>query len=115
MEPISNADRLAALLRQRLKERARTDGAAKSARKSGTGSAPKGAAAVRALAAIDGVDSRQMRRTVIQHLLADQLGEQLVNEAQFQQIVSRVTDALEEDEAAARLLDTVMHDLRAGA
>lgn len=114
MEPISNADRLAALLRQRLKERARTEGGSKSARNSGSGSAPKGAAAVRALAAVEGVDNRQMRRTVIQHLLADQFGEQLVNEAQFQQIVTRVADAIEEDGAAAALLDTVMRDLRSG-
>jgi hypothetical protein len=45
-------------------------------------------------------------------LLADQLDPALINDAQFQQIVSRVTEAMEEDADALRLLSRLISDLR---
>lgn len=105
MDPVSNADRLVVLLRQKLLERARTAGSAGSK----TPAQPNG---VRALAAIEGRDERQLRRAFIQNLLADQLGQGLINDARFQQVVSRVTEAIEEDDGASGLLSRLVSELR---
>jgi hypothetical protein len=113
MDPISNADRLVLLLRKKLEERAKsTAGGRTAARSSASVAAPAEPAGARALAAIDGADERSLRRAVIQNLLADQLAPDLVNDAQFQQIVTRVTDTIEEDADAAGLLTRVVSGLR---
>ena len=111
MDPISNADRLVLLLRQRLEERMKSSSAARGAAKP-VADAPVGPSDVRGLAAIDWTDERPLRRTIIQTLLADQLGQELVNDAQFQQVVSRVSEAIEEDPQAADLLTCAISDLR---
>jgi hypothetical protein len=113
MDPISNTDRLVILLRQKLQERAKSASAGKSGgmAKANSG-APAEPSGIQALAALDGVDERLLRRTLIQNLLADQLGPDLLNDAQFQQIVSRVTEAIEEDGDASQLLSRVVSDLR---
>lgn len=113
MDPIANADRLLLLLRQKLLDRSKA--ASASARVGGPAAQRPPAAglgSVQALAGVDGLDERQLRRALIQVLLADQLGEELINEAEFQQVVERVTDAIGEDRAAARLLGRVLDDLR---
>jgi len=110
MDAISNVDRLVLLLRQRLSERGATRPAATSRRAS-----PPPADAVRALAAVEGMDVRHLRRALIQNLLSDLFGPRLVNEAQFQQVVDRVTEAIEEDPETARLLQRVVGDLKAAA
>lgn len=110
MEPISNADRLVLLLRRKLEERAKaasSRGAVKQER-----SGAKDVSAVRALAAIEGADERALRRTVIQHILADELSPELVNDAQFQQVVTRVTDTIGENRDSAELLADVLASLR---
>jgi hypothetical protein len=109
MDPISNADRLAILLRQKLLERSKAGRAGRSERREAA--PPSG---VRALANIEGMDERQLRRTFVQTILADQLGQSLINDPQFQQIVSRVTDTIEDDPDASRLLSRLVADLRAG-
>jgi len=113
MEPISNADRIMAILRQRLREKA-----AAQPGKAGTaqGQSPPQPAigGLGALAEIKGATPAQLRHACIQALLSDQLGEGLLNEAQFQQVVSQVVAALSEDPAAARLLDRVIGDLQSG-
>ncbi len=111
MEPISNADRLVLLLRRKLLERSKSArGGAKT--KSGI-AAPQAPTGLHALAAIEGVDERPLRRAFIQSLLDDQLGPGLINDAQFQQIVTRVADAIEEDAEASSLLSRLIADLRA--
>lgn len=115
MDPISNVDRLVILLRQRLRERSRTAGAKRGAGASRAEAPLTGRAAVQALAAVDGVDDHQLKRALIQNILADQLGGELINEAQFQQVVDRVTTALESEQATARLLTRVVGELRASA
>lgn len=107
MDPISNADRLVILLRQKLKERAKAGRA-----QAGNAKPAETVSGVRALAAIEGADERALRRALIQNLLADQLGPALVNDAQFQQIVTRVTDAIDEDPGAAKLLSRMVAELR---
>lgn len=108
MDPISNSDRLVHLLRQRLVERARLQSGASAPQSN----VPRPASDVRALAAVDWTDERPLRRTIVQALLADQLGPQLVNDAQFQQVVTRVSDAIESDPQAARLLTETIAELR---
>jgi hypothetical protein len=113
MGPISNVDRIAILLRQKLLERAKTAGSDKAGndievRRQMAG----GFEAVRALVAIEGVDERQRRRAFIQSILCDQFGADLVNDAQFQQLVGRVSQAIEDDEISAALLSRLIIDLR---
>jgi hypothetical protein len=113
MDPISNADRLVLLLRQKLQERAKAGSAGKPGAKQASNVAgPAEPAGVHAPIPIEGADERPFRRAVIQNILADQLGPALMNDAQFQQVVSRVTDAIEEDTDASELLSRVIADLR---
>ncbi len=110
MEPISNADRLVLLLKQKLEERSK---AARGGRRTPPGTAaPAEPSGVRALASVEGADERSLRRAIIQNLLADQLAPSLLNDAQFQQIVSRVTDVIEDDRDASALMARVIADLR---
>lgn len=113
MEPISNADRLAMLLRQKLRERAKASQSPKggSGEKSNVAT-PQEPSGIKALAGVAGTDDRPLRRAVIQNILADQLGPSLLNDAQFQQVVTRVTDTIEDDPDAAQLLTRVIADLR---
>jgi len=115
MDPISDADRIVLLLRQKLREREKTLGAGTTARRKASDRAGDSeATGIRALLAIDGVDDRQLRRTFIQTILTDQFGSAAVNDAKFQQIVQRVTDAIEEDQDTAALLTRVVREFRAG-
>ena len=111
MEPISGTDRLLALLRQKLEERAKAGSSHRGSTKLPPNQSrePSG---VQAYAAIDGHDERQLRRALVQHLLGEQFGSELLNDAHFQQIVTRVTDAIEEDEGAARLLSGLVQELK---
>jgi|SRR5882672_7431739 len=111
MEPISNADRLALLLRQKLQERAKA--AAKPGAKPASNVAgPSEPSGVLAPIPIESADERPFRRAVIQNILADQLGPALINDAQFQHVVSRVTEIIEDDPDASQLLSRVIADLR---
>jgi hypothetical protein len=113
MDPISGADHIVLLLRQRLSERARA--AAKDKAKSRQADDPGAAQTpvVQRLASIEGVDEHQLRRALVQNLLTEQFGASLLNDAQFQQIVGRVTDAIEEDTEASKLIVQVLSELRA--
>lgn len=111
MDPISNIDRIAILLRQKLRERAQAAAAERT-----EDSAPRhqlgGLEAARAVAAIEGVDDRQRRRAFVQSILVDQFGQDMVNDAPFQQLVARVSRAIEGDDASAALLTRLINDLR---
>ena len=113
MEPISNADRLVLLLRQKLQERAKATSAAKQGAKPASDVAgPSEPSGVLAPIPVESADERPFRRAVIQNILADQLGPALINDAQFQHVVSRVADAIEDDPDASELLSRVIADLR---
>src|SRR5262249_19613947 len=113
MDPISNADRLVLLLRQKLQERAKASASGRVGEKAKADiQTPVEAAGVHAFAAIEGADERMLRRAFIQHLLSDQLGSALINDAQFQQIVSHVTEAIEDDPHASQLLTRLVAELR---
>ena len=109
MDPISKTDRLIAILRQRLKERQRPGHPSGGASR-GDDTAPL--VGLAALPGLRGLDREQLRRTCIQALLADQFGPALINEPHFQQIVTRVTEALSADARSAALLDRVVGELQ---
>jgi hypothetical protein len=113
MDPISNVDGLVLLLRQRLAERSRP--ARTAGERAQAGSEMAQPDAVRALAAVEGVDDKQLRRALIQSLLIDQFGKELINDAKFQQVVSRVVDIIEAEPASSDLLSSATRDLRASA
>ena len=99
MDPISNVDQLVLLLRQRLAERSRAASSGKTGQvRSARETASAEVDSAHALAAIDGVDERQLKRALIQNILADQLGGALLNDAQFQQVVDRVTETIGRDD-----------------
>jgi hypothetical protein len=115
MDPVSNVDRLVLLLRQRLAERSKAAAGRTSQSRPTDQPAASGLAGVQALAALESVDERQLKRALIQSLLADQFGSDLLNEAPFQQIVDRVTETLEDDADGADLLSRATRDLRRAA
>jgi hypothetical protein len=112
MDPVSNADNLVLLLRQKLRERARTSARGRAAAPQHAGSEPLKMSPVQQLAAVEGVDERLLRRALVQNLLVEQFGPSMLNDAQFQQVVSRVTAAIEEDADASKLISHVLSELR---
>lgn len=111
MTRITNVDHLVLLLRQRLNERAQRT----SAQKSAAPGRVDQRTGVQALSSIEEVDDRTLRRALIQDVLAEHFGRALLNEAEFQQIVDRVTSALEEDRDASKLFGTVTAEVRRAA
>jgi hypothetical protein len=113
MDPISNADRLVRLLRQRLEER----GKAKTGKSVATASSvqQRGIEATKAIAgrfARDGGSDAALRRTLVEQLLADQFGAGLINDTKFQQLVDKVATAMEADPGVAELLEQVIAELK---
>lgn len=114
MEPISNVDQIVLVLRQRLLERAKSAGG-RSEQKGATSREADGRTGIEALAAVESIDDRQLKRALIQRLLTEQLGPALINEAKFQQVVDRVTDTIEADPQGSGLLSDLVTELRAQA
>jgi hypothetical protein len=114
MDPVSNASRIAMLLRARLQERAKSGAAARPGHRDSADAASR-KDAVRGADAIEGLDDRRLRRALIENILADQLGAGLVNDAKFQQVVDQVTETIEGDGDGALLLARAIADLRAGS
>ena len=70
---------------------------------------------VQAMAALEGVDDEQLKRALVQDILADQFGPTLLNDAKFQQVVDRVTDAMKRDSGLSQVLSRVVGELRQAA
>lgn len=108
MDPVSRADRLAAILRQKLLERARA------AQRAGEPRRPGDSAAVDQVGApgrVEAEGDRARRRSLIHAILSQELGPDLINDAEFQQLVERVFSAIEQDGAAARLLSSAVKEV----
>jgi hypothetical protein len=113
MDGISNADRFVILLRQKLAERAEAKKA--SAPSKVTSKQPSGHDAIRAVAgrtARSGAGDRQLRRTIVEQLLADRFGTALVNEARFQQIIDQVAELMVSDPELGDLFSEVMAQIK---
>lgn len=72
---------------------------------------PSSVLRIRALAQIDGLSDEDIERSIIQGLLVEELGEALVNDPKFQQLVSRITELLVADVAAKSLLAAARQEL----
>jgi methylmalonyl-CoA mutase cobalamin-binding subunit len=108
--PVSNVDRLVLLLRERLSERAKAARAGASSRGGARRTTP--AETVRALAGVEGMDERHLRRALVQNLLLESFGEKVVYDAQFQQVIERVTQTIEADPSGANLLQRLVRELK---
>ena len=115
MDPVSNANRIAMMLRARLQERAKSGAAERGGHRDApvTADAPK-KGPVPGADAIGSLDDRRLKRALIENILADQLGPALINDARFQQVVDQVADAIDADSDGAALLSRTIADLRAG-
>jgi hypothetical protein len=98
IDRLTDAERLAQMLRQRLIDRART--AKRDSVQVRTVS--QSAGGVKPVS-LSGLDEKSQRRKIVERLLAENLGPQLVNDAQFQQITTQVTQAIESDPDMASL------------
>jgi len=67
---------------------------------------------IRALAQMDTLSDEDLERSMIQGLLVEELGEALVNDPKFQQLVSRITEMLATDDAAKALLAAARQELK---
>ena len=112
MDPISQVDQLAMILRQRILDHSKGRVVKREVAERETGTS--WVAGLKALAATEAVDDHQLRRTLVQHILADQFGHGLINETKFQQVVERVTEALEADAAGSALINRCVLELRGG-
>lgn len=115
MDRISSADRVIMLLRQRLLERSRTGNASRPDGRSSGNPAPGSLDGIQALAGVEGIDDHQLSRALIQSLLAEEFGAELINDAKFQQVVTRVVETIEGETGSAKLLSRLLGDLRASA
>ena len=113
MDRISQVDRLVMVLRERLLERSKIT--TKGRKTLVRDAKANWVETLKALAAVDEVDDHQLRRALIQNILADQFGHELINETKFQQIVERVTEALEADESGSALINRLVVELRNSA
>jgi NAD(P)H-hydrate repair Nnr-like enzyme with NAD(P)H-hydrate dehydratase domain len=115
MDPISNANRIAMLLRQRLQEKSRSGSVERGGRKDLRGAGDTaGKSAVQSADAIENLDDRKLKRALIENILADQLGAGLINDARFQQVVDQVTETIDADGDGGTLLARAIADLRGG-
>ena len=113
MDPVSSADRLAIILRQRLAERLVTPkGGRGSVTRTGSDATPRGLDGVRALAGVEDLSDSHVRRALIQAILSDQFGSRMINDAQFQQLVAKVAETMEGEDESALLLDQMVGELR---
>jgi hypothetical protein len=113
MNPISNADRLARLLRRKLEGRAKAKAPALSTRPDEVRS--QGIEAVSAITskfARAGANDKQLRRSLVEQLLADQFGPKLANEAKFQQVIDQVEEMMATDPTIGPLLDRALLQIR---
>ncbi len=114
MDPINSIDRLVFVLRQRLQERARLNGKLGASRRN-VGPAAAAPSGMEGLAAVEGLDERQLRRALIQNILAEQFGPEMLNDANFQQVVDRVSDTIAGEPGSAALMDRAVKELRTAA
>lgn len=116
MDPVSNVDQIVHVLRQRLQERSKAGRGER--RGSATGAIqarPGGLERLRSIAAVENLDERQLRRALVQSLLVERFGGDVLNDAKFQQVIDEVLAALESDQATSRLVGQVTSALRAVA
>lgn len=113
MDRISNADRVILVLRQRLLERARAGNASRNQKPDDKAStAPGSLDNLHALAGVQDIEDRQLGRALIQSLLVEELGSELINDAKFQRTIDQVLETLEREAKTRQLLGRLVSELR---
>ncbi|WP_109807735.1 hypothetical protein [Sphingosinithalassobacter portus] len=99
MTRIGGVDQILLMLRAQLQRAEKQRGSARSGR---AGSAQPVAARpidrIRALAAMEDLDERHVRRLVVRAILTEEFGEAVANDAAFQKVIEQVVTMLGEDE-----------------
>ncbi len=109
MTRIDNNQQLIAIVRQQL-ERAskakieRTPKVAPSTSKEVTGA--------KRLSQLEGFNEDELSRALVESILTEEFGEGLINEAQFQQIVDKITKQLKSDGESAKLISDTLLELK---
>lgn len=105
MTRITNSDQIMLLLRQQLQRTTGRKDASRTNRSTRGRETPKNAAArIRAIGQLSDFSSEDFERALIQSLLAEELGEGLLNDPRFQKIVDNVLSMLASDAATRRLI-----------
>ena len=112
MDPISSTSPFTILLRQRLMERAKLAAKSETARTAEIGSPQLASTlALSALIASKGLDDHDTHRALVEHLLATGFGDQMLNQAKFQQLIEQDTHTMEADPELSRLMTQVLRSL----
>jgi len=112
MDPISSSSPFTILLRQRLSERARLAAKGEAGRVAEIGPAPTPAGtALAALVASKGLDDYDTHRALVEYLLGTSFGDEMINQAKFQQMVEQVTHTMESDPELSRMMSEVLRRL----
>lgn len=115
MTRISNADHVLLLLRNHL-ERTQKQRRKRTASKQGEqASAATSLQRVERLAALSDLSEAELKRALISAVLADELGEAVVNDAKFHRVVEDVLATIAEDPTASALLERAFKTLTASA
>lgn len=106
MTRITNSDQLAILLRQQIGQllRKTTSAKGKTAKGERNQFAVSDLSRIQQIAASEEFGESEVQRALIQSLLVEELGEGLMNEAKFQQLIDRVHAIIRDDQDSARLL-----------
>lgn len=113
MTRISNVDQVLLLLQEQLKrvgKNRRANAKRSASRTNPTTSSPIDR--VRLLSALDALSEDDVRRALVQGLLAEAFGERLTNDASFQSVVDRVARIIAESPDGPALLDRAVLQLR---
>ena len=116
MQPISRVDQVLLLLRKQLAGRtprasATATGTAAAAAQGRAGDEPLAETLSRRIAELRAAgmsDRRSLGRVLLEQILLNQFGRELMNDANFQRIVDTVHGELEDDPALAGLLDQLL-------
>ena len=109
---IDQNQQLIALVRQQLGQVSRAKVARTAKNKNNTSSdSIHDVGRLRKLAAREGISDEAMQRALVQGILTEEFGEGLINDAQFQQVVDRITRLLQADERTMALLQHSVRQL----
>jgi hypothetical protein len=113
MTRVGNVDQVLLLIREQLQRSGRGRGASRAARGASAERAASGPIErMRALAMLDTLEERDLRRAVVHGLLADQLGEGVANAPELVAIIDRVIRTIEETPEGRALTDRAIGQLK---
>jgi hypothetical protein len=112
MTRVGNVDQVLLLIREQLQRSGRGRGASRAALGASAEPASGPIERMRALAMLDTLEERDLRRAVVHGLLADQLGEGVANAPELVAIIDRVIRTIEETPEGRALTDRAIGQLK---